>query len=199
MKKKQLETGATVILAIVCAGLIFHLVVRVRDVHAGAPPAAAQNAYRPVARVLANGVRATRRTQLAPDPHDPRLEVDLYDQLQSRTLGALDRDPFSFEAAPGAPGRIARSGSGPSARSGAAAAEVPAGPPPPPPIPFQPVGYTVNEAGVFEAYLADSKQVYAVHAGDQFDKAYRVVTITPTMIEIQDEAHNRTVEMPFAQ
>lgn len=192
MKKKPLETVATVVLAIVCAGLIFHLAVRVRDVHAGAPPAAAPEAHPPVARLLAATRPEARPAAAAADPAGPALDVALYTRLQSRTLPPSVRDPFSFEpsAAQAANARQVIA---------ARAAAVSAGPPPPPPLPFQPVGFTVNAEGQFEAYLADSQQVYAVHAGDEFDKSYRVITITPTMIEIQDESGNRTVELPFPQ
>lgn len=190
--KKPLETVATVVLAIVCAGLILHLVVRVRDVHAGAPAVAAPEAHHPVAGLLAATRPEARPGAAASDPAGPALDVELYARLQSRTLPPPSRDPFSFEAA----SQLASTRK--AGTAGAAAA--PAGPPPPPPLPFQPVGFTVNAEGRFEAYLADSQQVvYAVHAGDEFDKNYRVVSITPSMIEIQDESGNRTVELPFPQ
>lgn len=192
MKKKPLETVATVVLAIVCAGLIFHLAVRVRDVHAGAPPAAALDAHRSIARVQVV-TRPEARPAAAPaDPEGPALDVALYARLQSRTLPPPERDPFSFEPSAA---QIANTRQTSAARAIAA----PAGPPPPPPLPFEAVGFTVNAEGRFEAYLADNQQVYVVHAGDEFDKNYRVISITPAMIEIQDESGNRTVELPFPQ
>lgn len=191
--KKPLETVAIVVLAIVCAGLIFHLAVRVRDVHAGAPAAALPATRHPVAGLLAATRPEARPAAAAADPAGPALDVDLYARLQSRTLPPPGRNPFSFETSAAQLASTRKA-----SISGAAAA--PAGPPPPPPLPFQPVGFTVNAEGRFEAYLADSQQVvYAVHAGDEFDKNYRVVSITPSMIEIQDESGNRTVELPFPQ
>ncbi|MDE3180306.1 MAG: hypothetical protein KGM47_11690, partial [Acidobacteriota bacterium] len=98
MNKKSLETAATIALGAVCAGLIFHLVVRVRSVHAGAPP------------VLIRSVRSAPRTPslfskpglkgAEAYPDGPVLHLDLYDQIQSRTLRAPDHNPFSFEPTP---------------------------------------------------------------------------------------------------
>lgn len=192
MKKKPLETVATVVLAVMCAGLIFHLAVRVRDVHAGAPAAAVPEARGPIARLQATTYPEARPAAAPDDPEGPALDVALYTRLQSRTLPPPDRDPFSFEPTAA---QVANARQTAAARAIAA----PSGPPPPPPLPFEAVGFTVNAEGRFEAYLADNQQVYVVHAGDEFDKNYRVISITPAMIEIQDESGNRTVELPFPQ
>ncbi|MGH9451936.1 MAG: hypothetical protein ACRD11_15610 [Terriglobia bacterium] len=195
MKKKRVETAATIILGAVCVGLIFHLAVRVRDVHAGAVPVGTR--YGSSAVLPARMVDPARRGEArapAADPGGPALNLALYQELQSQTVPTPDRDPFAFEPTPQQLQQVRRDRAAQAAASGAASAPAP---PPPPPIPVQTVGYGVNAQGQLEAFLADSQQVYVVRTGDEFDKAYRVVMITPAMVEIEDESLHRTVELPF--
>lgn len=191
MKNKRLETAATVILAAVCAALIFHLVIRVRSVHAGGPsPETA-----PLHRTAAARVVLPRASRAAAFPDSPVLNVALYQQLQSATVNPPERDPFSFAPTPQQIEQAGRE----RAPSGSAAAAAAAGPPPPPPLPFKTVGYSVNAQGEIEAYISSEDQVYALQEGESFDKVYRVVRITPAMIEIEDDAYHRSVELPFPQ
>ncbi|MGH9398115.1 MAG: hypothetical protein ACRD18_14845 [Terriglobia bacterium] len=203
MKKKPLETAATIVLGVVCAGLIFHLAIRVRDVHAGAPPISTPDVRSPrhtVTDASSRDVRTVRAASVASagradsNPKGPVLNLALYQELQSQALHTPDRDPFSFEPTPQQLQQARRARDVQIAASAAAP-----GPPPPPPIPFQAVGYSVKAQGQLEAYLADTQQVYVVHMGGEFDKRYRVVMITPAMIEIEDESLHRTVELPFPQ
>lgn len=194
MKQKPLETAATIGLGVVCAALIFHLIVRVRDVHAGAPPAPIRNERsleRRVAPAHANSIPGGESDAF---PKGPVLNLALYREGQSESLRPPDRDPFSF---PPTPRQLQQNSRQRAARAAEAVAV--AAPPPPPPIPFQAVGYSIKAQGTLEAYLADSQRVYVVHEGDKFDKSYRVVMITPAMIEIEDESLRRTVEIPFPQ
>ncbi|MGH9401230.1 MAG: hypothetical protein ACRD2P_03880 [Terriglobia bacterium] len=189
MKNKRLETAATVILAAVCAALIFRLAVRVRSVHAGG--GAPQTA--PLNRAPLN--RAAIRVQRDPAafPDTPALNVALYQQLQSQPVTPPDRDPFSFEPTPQEAEQAARE------RAAGQAAAGPPAPPPPPPLPFKTVGYSVKSEGQIEAYISSPDQIYALHEGEAFDKDYRVVKITPALIEIEDDLYHRAVELPFPQ
>ncbi|HEV2498646.1 MAG TPA: hypothetical protein VGY31_03585 [Terriglobia bacterium] len=186
MKNKPLETIATVILAGVCAALIFRLAVRVRSVHAGSPAP-----VHPAARGRA-AIAVTSRPAAFED--SPVLNVALYQQLQSQPVTPPERDPFSFEPTPQ---QIEQAGRERTANT--AANTGPPAPPPPPPLPFKTVGYSVTAEGQIEAYVSSADQIYALHEGEVFDKGYRVVRITPALIEIQDDLYHRAVELPFPQ
>lgn len=186
MKNKPLETIATVILAVVCAALIFRLAVRVRSVHAGSPAP-----VHPAARSRA-AIAVPSRPAAFED--SPVLNVALYQQLQSQPVTPPERDPFSFEPTPQ---QIEQAGRGRAANT--AANTGPPAPPPPPPLPFKTVGYSVTAQGQIEAYVSSADQIYALHEGETFDKGYRVVKITPALIEIQDDLYHRAVELPFPQ
>lgn len=189
MKNKPLGTLATVILAVVCAALIFHLAVRVRSVHAGGPaPQATPHRLAAVHNIL------PRLSRPAAFADSPVLNVALYQELQSQSVTPPDRDPFSFAPTPQ---QVEQANQERAASLGTAAA--PAGPPPPPPLPFKTVGYSVTAQGQVEAYISSEDQVYVLREGEAFDKVYRVVRITPAMIEIEDDAYHRSVELPFPQ
>src|SRR5579863_7696354 len=96
MRNKRLETAATVILGVVCAALIFHLAIRVRDVHAGTPPQ--ENRSDPMIARAVPLPTSARKTEAFPDA--PVLNLALYRELQSQTLAAPDRDPFSLPPTP---------------------------------------------------------------------------------------------------
>lgn len=190
MKNKRLETGATVILAVVCAVLIFRLAVRVRSVHAGGRAPQAM----PLSRTGLGRVAIPARPRPAAFADSPVLNVVLYQQLQSQSVTPPDRDPFSFEPTPQQAEQAVRERAlAQSASAGHAA------PPPPPPLPFKTVGYSVTAQGQIEAYISSADQIYALHEGEAFDKDYRVVRITPALIEIEDDLYHRAVELPFPQ
>ena len=189
--KNRAETAVTIILAGVCLVLIIRLMVRVRAVGAAAPATVTPiSTARPAASLKQRGLRRVAEAL----PEGPFLNVDLYQQLQAHPLPAPDRDPFAFAPTPEqiqAAGK-AREAAG-TARNG------PAAPPAPPPLPFAAVGYSQTAAGQLEAYLAGNQTVYAVREGGQLENRYRVVKITPAMIEISDELLGRTAELPFPQ
>lgn len=186
--KNRIENISTLVLAGVCAALIIRLLVRVNGVGATASPTAmAQPLQRASQR---EGLVVTRLRQL-PKPEIPVLNVDLYQQLQDQSLPAPGRDPFAFAPTPQqvqAASRAVNAGSNASAT-----------PPAPPPPPFTVVGYSQAADGQLEAYLSGDQQVWAVHEGDQFDKTYSIVKITPAMIEIRDESLDRVSQLPIPQ
>lgn len=190
-RKKQLETAATIVLAIVCVMLFLRLALRVRAVNAGAPPESQPASVRRTTRPVPD---STLRRSTQAFPESPALNVMLYQEVQSQPLNPPDRDPFSFTPTPQQIQQSLRA-----RQASEAARAAPAGPPPPPPVPFKAVGYSVRAQSPMEAYLADTQQVYVVHEGEEFDKNYRVIKITPAMIEIEDESSHQTAQLPFPQ
>ncbi|HEX5482356.1 MAG TPA: hypothetical protein VFZ08_06990 [Terriglobia bacterium] len=190
-RKKQWETAAIIVLALVCAFLFLRLALNVRDVSASARPGIQPSRVRRTAQPVQT---AALRPSAQAFPESPALNVALYDEVQAQPLRPPERDPFSFTPTPQ---QIQQSIRARQALNAAPAA--PAGPPPPPPVPFKAVGYSVKAEGVIEAYLADSQQVYVLHEGEEFDKTYRVISITPAMIRIEDESSHQAAEIPFPQ
>ncbi|MGH9358007.1 MAG: hypothetical protein ACRD4Q_01465 [Candidatus Acidiferrales bacterium] len=174
---------ATIVLAGVCVVLIIRLLVRVNAVAATAVPA----------QPIQSGDLAASALHRPPkaDPEGPFLNVDLYQQLEDQSLPAPERDPFTFAPTPEEIQAASRAREPVEATGGAPAA--------PPLPPFTAVGYSQAASGQLQAYLSGDQRVWVVHQGDQFDKKYAVVKITPAMIEIRDESLERTSELPIPQ
>ena len=79
--------------------------------------------------------------------------------------------------------------------------------PPPPPVPFKAIGYEQAPAGQRVAYLcvsggtgcAEDQQPYAVRDGQEFGQHFKVLRITDSMVEVEDESYHQTVQLPFPQ
>ena len=89
----------------------------------------------------------------------------------------------------------------PSARPGAAAAAaVPTGPPPPPPPPpinLKYFGTAVRANGLRQAFLLQGEDVYLASVGDIVARRYRIVTIGPTTIQVEDLVYSDTQLIPL--
>lgn len=187
--KGRYETPVTIALAVVCAVLVLRLVLRVHDVSArtelpvklAAPPSSGAS--------IATGPRRLAQEAF---PQAPALNVDLYESIQNQSFAAPARDPFALTPTPQQALQSLKARQAAAARSNA-----PPAPPPPPPVPFQALGFSQSLQGQLEAYLATSDQIFVVHQGDAFDKSYRVLKITPGMIEIEDDLLHRTIGLPF--
>lgn len=180
----HLGKWASGVLGGVCLLLVLNLVLR-DGVRAGAsrptfPAASSTTALRvqTVSRVSADEL----------SQFDPVVRLDLLKELQGRPLPQLTRNPFEFEALRSA---------APPANAGAPAA--PAAESPPPPVPLKSLGYTEKAGGEREALISDDEQIYVVREGEVVAKKYRVLKITPTLVEIEDESSHRKVQLPYNQ
>jgi hypothetical protein len=183
--KGQLEKWATGFFGVVCLLLVLNLTLR-NGVKAGASRATLPSRVSP----------AATRSQALPDRvadelarYDPGVRLDLLKELQSRPLPKLARNPFEFEAKP-APATPPES---------AAASPVPAQPPPPALPPLKAVGYTEKAGGVGEAIVSDDQEIYIVHEGDTFAKRFRVLKLSPSAVEVDDETTHQTIRLPIPQ
>lgn len=183
--KSQLEKWATGFLGVVCLLLVLNLALR-NGVKAGASRAALSSRPAP----------AATRSQPLPDRvadelarYDPGVHLDLLKELQSRPLPKLARNPFEFEAKAAPPTPLASS-AGPAA---------PAPPPTPAPPPLKAMGYTEKAGGVHEAIVTDDQEIYIVHEGDTFAQHFRVLKISPSAVEVDDETTHQTLRLPVPQ
>jgi hypothetical protein len=182
MKEKlNARALATVGLVALCGFLVVRLIVATAHVGAGAHslPLAAVRPAPARSGGAGDGMGA----------YDPRLHLDELARLSRRPLPRLDRDPFQFEPTPEQV----------QARNAAEAkANQPPAPPPLPPVPLKAVGFDQDDHGRYSACLVDDQEeTFVVHEGEEFDKRFRVLRITPAMVEIQDETYHQTVQLPF--
>lgn len=184
--KSQLEKWATGLLGLVCLLLVLNLALR-SGVKAGASRAT----------LPASGASpATSRSQALSDRvadelagYDPGVRLDLLKQLQSRPLPKVARNPFEFEAKP-APATQPESAATPPAA---------AQPPQPSALPLTAVGYTEKAGGVREAIVSDDQEIYILHEGETFAKRFRVLKISPSAVEVDDDTTHQTIRLPIPQ
>jgi hypothetical protein len=179
----QFEKWAAGFLGLVCVALILNMVFR-SGTRAGGARATAQSAAA-AARTRGGPAAATKADELA--RYDPQVRLDLLKEIQERPLPKLARDPFQFVAQAAPPTQ-------PKDVTPAA----PAAPPRPPPPPLKAVGVTQKGGGVSEAIISDDQEIYIVHEGETFAKRFRVLKISPSHVEIDDETTHNTIRLPIA-
>jgi hypothetical protein len=179
----QIEKWVAGFLGVVCLALILNMVFRSGARAGGTRPPARSAA--PAARARAGSGVAAGSDELA--RYDPRVRLDLLKEIQDRPLPKLARNPWEFEA---------RAAPAPQAKGEASVA--PAPPPKPPPPPLKAVGVTQKSGGINEAIVSDEQEIYIVHEGETFARRFRVVKITPSQVEIDDDTTHETIRLPIA-
>lgn len=75
----------------------------------------------------------------------------------------------------------------------------PPGPPPPPAIDLKFYGYSSAHGGRREIFLLHGDDIFLAHEGDVVDRRYRVVSIRPMAVEIEDIPYHNTQTLPLSQ
>jgi hypothetical protein len=129
---------------------------------------------------------------------DPKLHMDAMMVTESVAYEGSGRNIFSAISAPVvvipkvvAPIRVV-----------AAVAPPPVirdpGPPPPPPIDLKFCGYFVSPAsGAKQAVLLHGEDVFLASAGDIVMRRYRVVSISPNSVQVEDMPNNNKQSLPL--
>jgi hypothetical protein len=188
MSKKRFEVAVSVVLGAVCVFLVLRLIGRVRA--ASVTPDPTPEVTRMPQPAVRAGVSAPRQAASA-SPDNAVLNVSLFRQLQAHALAAPDRDPFSFEPTPQQAQQALQR------RTAAVIAQN--RPPAPPSVPLKALGYSEDAQGRLRAYLSDTQNIYAVHEGESFGKVYRVLKITPTFVEVEDESLGLHAQLAIPQ
>jgi hypothetical protein len=181
---KQTERWLVGILGVVCLALV---IVLTRRIFGGAqvsaaPPASARESQ-PIAGRQGGSRRATG-DDLA--RYNPSLNLDLLKQIETHSLPESSRNPFEYPPPP-------------KPKVNEAGPAQPPAPPPPPALPLKAIGYSVKAGNIPEAVVTDEQDIYVVHVGETFAKRYRVLSLTPNKIEIQDATTQQTVQLPIAE
>jgi len=68
------------------------------------------------------------------------------------------------------------------------------------------MGYQRDDKGQRVAYLTDQKpdtvtdhEIYVVREGQEFGQHFKVLKITDSMVEVQDETYHQTVQLPYPE
>ncbi len=175
--KAPYEKWATVVLVVLC-GLLLTYLARRTGIWAQAPPSkpartqAAHSGKKPLDAIA---------------QFDPGLNLDLLHRLQSRPEPRFARNPFEYPV-PKLPPK-------PAATAPAAPA-----PPKPPPPPIKALGYMEEPGGVREATISDeSDNIYVVHENETFANRFKVLKISPTVIDIEDTTTQQAIQLPVPQ
>jgi hypothetical protein len=79
------------------------------------------------------------------------------------------------------------------------AAKGPPPPPPPPPINLKFFGFANKPGEAKRIFLSQGEDVFIASEGDTVDRRYKVMRISPTSVEIEDEMNNNRQSIPLTQ
>jgi len=160
-------------------------------------PAPAASAVRKAAPSLGNTAGISSKAPMTTEAQlDPTLHMEAMLVTESLVYSGSGRNIFSPNSAPSvAIPRLAAKVRTPDlmapVRTG------PTGPPPPPPIDLKFFGIETNAQGDRRAFLLHGDDVFLVASGDMVQRKYRIVTIDPHSILVEDVANNNRQTLPL--
>jgi hypothetical protein len=124
---------------------------------------------------------------------DPTLHPELMAQAEDTTYSGNGRNIFSPNSV--APTAVAIE----KPKNFRPPPPVPQGPPPPPAIDLKFYGYSSAQGGTRQIFLLHGDDIFLAHQGDVVDRRYRVVSIRPFSVEIEDIPYHNTQSLPLSQ
>lgn len=211
IKNPRTRGIVTAVLLAVCALVLGRLVLSLAGVWGG-PGNTAASASAPPVKQSAGAAPSLPAPAAATGAGAAMLHLDELAQLTGRPLPDFERNPFQYGPTP----EEIKSQHEAQVR---AENPPPPPPPPPPPVPFMAIGYQQATTGQRVAYLcmsgaaggpaapgtgagghcAEDQQPYAVRDGQEFGQHFKVLRITDSMVEVEDESYHQTVQLPFPQ
>jgi hypothetical protein len=125
---------------------------------------------------------------------DPTLHPEVMAQAEETTYTGNGRNIFSPNSAAPTPVDIEKP-----KNFRPSAPPVPQGPPPPPTIDLKFYGYSSAHGGNRQIFLLHGDDIFLAHEGDVVDRRYRVVSIRPFSVEIEDIPYHNTQSVPLSQ
>jgi hypothetical protein len=125
---------------------------------------------------------------------DPTLHPEVMAQAEDTTYTGNGRNIFSPNSVAPTPVNIEK----PKNFRPSAPPE-PQGPPPPPAIDLKFYGYSSAHGGNRQIFLLHGDDIFLAHEGDVVDRRYRVVSIRPFSVEIEDIPYHNTQSVPLSQ
>lgn len=198
-RKKVIIAG---VLSIVVIGLLVNVLMSYfGGSSAPAPPQSPQTAT-----IQPNRATTSKATAPAAGDHaaaripgvaaslDPTLHPEWMAQAESLEYSGHGRNIFSQFSAPPAIEQVKVP-----IRPSKQAVEVPPGPPPPPPIDLKFFGYEARKDGTRRAFLLHGDDVFIASVGDVVDHRYRVLSIAPFSVQIEDLPYQNSQPVPLVQ
>jgi hypothetical protein len=147
--------------------------------------------------------------------YNPHVDLEILEKLQTRPAPAYDRSPFDFGLTPeekkAADDKNKIAAAPPPPPVPVTSPLLAPVPPPPPALTLKALGYEEAKGGPRQAFIADCPNgencsendrdvhVYSARKGDSFGNRYKVLQITATSVEVEDEAYHRTAQLQFPQ
>jgi hypothetical protein len=143
---------------------------------------------------VAAGIAATKMASTS-SSLDPTLDESAMLRTENLVYSGTGRNIFSstYTAPIAIPANV------PSARPDAAHSAVPTGPPPPPPPPpinLKFFGTATRSSGLQQVFLLNGEDVYLASAGDIVARKYKILSIGPNSIQVEDLQDANTETLP---
>src|SRR5882757_8218623 len=170
-----------------------------------APPAPVATTTAAPASAPSDGSRSTSAAGATAYPHeavqlagdsalDPTLRPELMAQAEETTYTGNGRNIFSPNSAAPTPVAIEKPKNFRNEPP-----PPPPGPPPPPTIDLKFYGYSSSGGGSRQIFLLHGDDIFLARQGDVVDRRYRVVSIRPFSVEIEDIPYHNTQSLPLSQ
>jgi hypothetical protein len=150
-------------------------------------PAVAAPAPRPTGKTRSG----TRHLATPPHSIDPSLRYDWLQASEDTKYEGNGRNIFMAQAEIPQP-----------LKSGVAADEGPKGPPPPPPPPpinLKFYGFASKPGEPKKVFLSQGEDIFIASEGQIVDRRYKVLSISPVSVEIEDVLSNNRQMIPLTQ
>ena len=189
LKNPAVRRVLTIALVLVSVGAAAKLVMEFAGIGGGPDQTSASSASGPLTAAGGRS-RMDVAALLGGASSEALLQSKMLKDLNGRPLPDFVRNPFQFGPTPA------------EVQAQQAAEErekhpLPPPPPPIPPIPFKAIGYQQYADGQRVACLSDQKDTYVVREGESFGQRFKVLKITDSAVEVQDETYHQVVQLPY--
>src|SRR6201994_1294905 len=208
-RKKTIAAGALGAVALVCIFVMYNSLFggtsstppptiaplnKPTKTNAADAPAQAVRAAANVNRPSMPGVDATKLATTSASL-DPTLDEAAMHRTENLVYSGTGRNIFSLTYTPPPP-PMPKNVPSPRPKP-ITLPPAPVGPPPPPPINLKFFGTAKRANGPLQAFLLQGDNVYLASAGEIVAHKYRIVSINPNSIQVQDLQYNNTQTLPL--
>jgi hypothetical protein len=155
------------------------------------PPSATPAAI-PAKKTSTRGKNSAKKASKAPSSLDPELRYDWLQASEDTKYEGAGRNIFKAQAE--IPQIVQKVNT-----EGTEADKGPPPPPPPPPINLKFFGFANKPGEAKRIFLSQGEDVFIASEGDTVDRRYKVMRISPTSVEIEDEMNNNRQSIPLTQ
>lgn len=195
-KKVAIAAGLGLVVLVLAVRMILSTFMGSSPTPAVAPPPPVQTASEPAAAVhtVRSGTHEAAKLSSPLARLDPTLHPEWMAAAESLEYAGKGRNIFSMNSMPAAAIEAVHAPIRPSQL-----AQGPSGPPPPPPIDLKFFGYESAKSGARKAFLLHNDDVFIASEGDVVDHRYKVLSILPTSLRVEDIPYNNTQSLPLTQ